>query len=41
MTAAGLSRSIKAKAELLDPSRYGKVFDRVTKRFVGYSIYAY
>src|SRR4029450_5545714 len=24
MTAAGLSRSIKAKAELLDPSRYGR-----------------
>ena len=24
MSAAGLSRSIKAKAELLDPSRYGR-----------------
>jgi hypothetical protein len=26
---------------LLDPSRYGKVFDPATRQFVGYSIYAY
>ena len=26
---------------LLDSSRYGKMFDRVTGQFVGYSIYAY